>query len=164
MPRTAPSVTAAPQRLQISVFLVDASGDKRSVTLNTTNVSVTDAQINAYVDALAAITQANAYGVSVERLYVTSASRSDALVGQRNSVYDNIVTLFKNPAQINGAVNGFIPAPVPALLVGNTDTPNPSGAGYDTYTDAVEVILGSGWDDESMRYTERREKNERVIT
>lgn len=163
MPRTAPTVNNNPQRIQISFLMIDRSGDKRSVAITTTRDDVTNAEIDSLANALAALTQANLYGVSVERLYVTNPDRDDALSGARDSVYDNIVVLFKNATQLNGAVNFYIPAPISALLQNNTDIPNPNASGFSALTDAVEVILGDDWDDVSVRYTERREKNERVI-
>jgi len=163
MPVTAPLVTGTVTRLQISLRLVDRSGDLRAVSINTTNVSLTDAQIQAYVNALGALTQAAVYGVSIERLYLTNPDRDAAVRGPHDSVYDNIVTLVKNLSQINGAVSAFIPAPISGLLVDDTDTPNVGLPAYEIYTDALEVVMGAGWSDESTRFTERREKNERVI-
>lgn len=161
MPLTAPPVTDSATRLQISMRFVDRSGDLRSVAVTTFNTSVTRAQIQAMVAAYAAASQANLYSVSIEEVYDDGVDAGDALVGPANSVFDNVVLLFKSPIALKGE-NTFVPAPIPAIVPPDTDTIVLSA--LEDVTDTTEVVLGPTWDDRSVRYTERREKNERRVT
>lgn len=157
MPLTAPtSITFR----RVSMSFIDGSGDKRSVSLRVP-AGATGAQAQALATALGAASQANLYSWTLEDVHAENATTSGTGDLERDSVYDNVVMLFKNVGT-GASQNGFIPAPVPAVMLNESDTPDRDNALFEAVEEAVEAILGSGWDGVSTRYTERREINDRV--
>lgn len=156
MPLTAP--TTVTYRLA-SFGLIDQSGDQRSVSLKL-GAAVTSAEVLDIGAALGAASKANLYKIEVSDVYADAPDASEALDGERDSVYDNVVILFKSIATF-ATQNAFIPAPVDAIMLGESDDPDTSAALYTAYRDAIDTALGAGWDPISARFTERREINDR---
>lgn len=142
----------------LSIALIDGSGDKRSVSMRVRG-DITEAQALAVATALGAASQANVYEVTLGDVYAAAPDAGDALDFERDSVYENIVILFKNIAT-GQTQNAFIPAPVPATMVGETDTPDTDNALYEAFRDAVDAALPAAFEPISARYTERREIND----
>jgi len=90
----------------------------------------------------------------------SSLTASSAVADEENSVYDNIVLLAKS--NVGDSSRLFIPAPVRALFLGDSDTPNPSATELQDVIDAFEAVSISGYVVVSARYTERREINEAI--
>lgn len=158
MPRTAPTVADPPAgQRTVSVQMIDASGDIRSTSFEVTDAS-TSAQIETFVAALAAATNANIFSVKVVQNLAVPPQASSAVNAEENSVYDNVVLHAKNT--LNTSYRLFIPAPIRALFDSNTDNPSPASAQLIAVKDAWEAITNATT--LSYRYTERREKNEIV--
>lgn len=158
MPRSAPTVDGSPNLKKVSMTFVDRSNDQRSVSMYVEGAA-TAAQIEGLVAAAAAASNANIFRVEVSDVYNSPKVASQALAAEENSVYDNIVLLMKesdNPA----GMDAFLPAPKRALFVGDSDNVDNVAALYTAWRDAA-VLVGLGTlVPISVRYTERREKNE----
>ena len=155
--RTAPTVDGTPPYKSVSFRFIDSTGDKRSFSVKVPN-AVTDVDIEAAVVALQAATNASIHEVTVTQQYAGAALASNALSDVHQSVYDNVVILYKDDS-VPISQNGFIPAPLDALTDSddNVDTGN---ATYIAARDAINTILAAGYTAISTRYTERREKND----
>jgi hypothetical protein len=158
--RTAPTVDGSPSYVAASFRLIDASGDKRSFQLKLP-AAATAAQIEAVAASLAAATNASLYAVEVTEAYAGAINAGNASEVVHESVYDNIVILFKDTSGVPVSQNGFIPAPNSALVEPGDDI-DTSNALYTAFRDAVATALAGGYAAITARYTERREKNDSV--
>lgn len=156
--RTAPAVDGSPTYKQVSVTLIDESGDIRSVSLRTP-ASATDAQVQSYVSELQSATNASIFRVEVQYVYEGAMNRANATNATHPSVYDNVAVGFKSITTGNNQT-AYIPAPLDALtLVG--DSVNTTNADYVDWRDAVDTLIGGDYAPRYARFTERRESNER---
>lgn len=153
--RTAPSFTAAASRRNITLRLIDASGDLYSETLPVA-VAATAANVETWAAAYAAASNASLYGIvdSIERL--GDADPDNATVGQRNSVKDGVNSLYK-VASTGEALTTRLVAPIPAVMQGNQDIPLLSATEMSALIVAYLALL-SGFGFNSAQYTERRER------
>jgi len=158
MPRSAPTVDGTPNLKKVSMTFVDRSNDQRTVSQYIESTA-TAAQIEGLVVAAAAASNGNIFRVEVSDVYNAPKVSSQALAAEENSVFDNVVLLMKesdNPA----GMDAFLPAPVRAVFVGDSDNIDNTAALYTAWRDAA-VLVGLGTlVPISVRYTERREKNE----
>lgn len=159
MARTAPTINGTPTYLTVSFRWIDASGDVRADSLQLP-ATTTDAQIEAIVAALAAISNASLYAVVVGQQYNSVADKSDAVDAPKDSVFDNFAILAKTA--LNESRRVFLPAPEGATFVAGTDQVDPTNADIATLFAAILAPLGVTYDIVSIRYTERREINEAV--
>lgn len=160
MPRTAPDVNGTPVTRLISFRFIDAQGDTRAVSVRATPADATNAEIEALADALAAKTNAALYSVVVSEEYASVPDADDATDAVVNSARSNIVITAKNA--LGDLRQTFLPAPIEAMFISGTDTPIVDS----NYTDLFTAFLGvlpAGFEIVSVRYTERREVNERVM-
>lgn len=159
MPRTAPPVNGTPNLKRVSWAMIDASGDKRSVSMEV-DLAATDVTIEAVTAAIAAATNASIYKVTVEDVYNSIPAVSDADELEENSVFDNIVLLMKDAT--NRSQNFFLPAPKRENFVGDSDNPDPASTMLGDWRDGVNNLAFGVTSPVSLRYTERREKNQSV--
>lgn len=159
MARTAPTVNGTPTFKVVSLRYIDFSGDLRTDSIQAA-AAVTDAEIEAFAAAAAAITNADLYAVEVKSVYNAVADSSNAVNAPKDSVHDNLVLQTKTST--NQSKRGFIPAPQQALFVGGTDQIDPTNTDLATYLTALLAIAGAGYTVVGARYTERREINEQV--
>ena len=139
--------------------MLDASGDKRSVSLEV-DLAATNLTIEAVTAALALATNASIYKVTVEDVYNSVPAVSDADELEENSVFDNIVLLMKTAD--NRSQNFFLPAPKRGNFVGDSDNPDPASTLLGDWRDGVNNLAFGTSSPVSLRYTERREKNQSV--
>lgn len=174
--RTAPDVTGAITVKQLSVHYIDISGDTWSES-HLLPAASTNAQVEAYLDALQAASAASIYKVAIASVFGTDAL-ADSVNAENSdevksaSVFDKLgVTLKHNtdPEKKNKIVT--IPAPL-ALLFNRA----PAAAPYDFISDTIDgasaeltavmaaalTMFGAGWSIAWARYTEKVEVNERT--
>jgi hypothetical protein len=156
--RTAPTVDGTLTSKAVTISLIDSSGDERSVRL-VVPAAATDAQIEALVAALQAGSNASVYRVSVQSLYEGAKLASNATNAVKSSVYDNIVLLAKESAIVSQ--NNYIPAPLGAIIASG-DVVDTSNSLYTAWRDATITLLAGSYVAQSVRFTERREKNDSV--
>jgi len=75
MARTAPTVDGSGNVRNLSIRMIDVSGDKRAVAFEL-GLAVTPAEIEAFVAAYAAVTNALVYAVHDTQLYTSPAIAS----------------------------------------------------------------------------------------
>jgi len=156
MARTAPTVDGVPNERAVSFSFIDASGDERSVRI-VNDVAATNAEIEALAAALAAATNASLWRVKSEQLYIGAKQASDATNQTYPSNYDNVVINLKLSTLVTQ--QGYIPAPQ-GVMIPAGDVVDVSNALYTAVRDAYLTVVGSGYAAQSVRFTERREKNE----
>lgn len=160
--RTAPVVDGTPPFQQASYRFVDATGDIRSISIQFPP-GTTATQINAIATQLQALTNASLFEVRVNQVYGVPPDQAEALNEVHISVFDNVVVLFKD--EVNHSQDVFIPAPTTDLQPDDGDSPVTVEltALILAVTAALEQGTTSDWQAVSARYTERREKNQRVL-
>jgi len=159
--RTAPAFTAAATYRQITLQVIDASGDKDAVGF-LVPIAATAATIEAIADTYQEATQASVYGIIDSQFREGDADPDNADVDQRNSNAEGINLLFKDLATRMVAPVRVV-APVPATMQGNQDIPLLSS---DELTNLIVAVLAvkPSFDFTRAQYTERRErKNNPVI-
>lgn len=157
--RTAPAITGAPTFLEISLRWIDAVGDVRSDS-SIIDAAATDIEIEAVAADMVSGSNASLYAVRVTEVFEGAKAKSNALSAVRESAQDNIVYHAKDTGRVDR--RSFVPAPLQALFVTDTETPDES--------DAVIVAIMAAWDavwkgtfaGVSLRFTERRDINEKV--
>jgi len=168
--RTAPSLTGAATYKQISVHMIDNSGDVKSDTY-LVPIAATQAQIEAFVASLQLLTNASIYQVDVNTFY-GSAALGDASNAVDNaekstSVFDALITTWKHTDPNYSTKRLIIPAPIEALFIGAgsgsvTDTVDGSNGDLATLFGDALAMFGAGWGVQWVRYVEKKEINERV--
>ena len=157
--RTAPAVNGTPTFKTVSLKWIDASGDKRSDSLQIPTAA-TNAQVEAWAASEQAGSNASLYAVISEDHYNSAPDKSNALDESKDSVYDNLVYLAKTSANLSK--RGFLPAPIAAMFTPGTDTIDPTSTVLADIFTAFLALAGAGYSIVSARYTERREINEAV--
>lgn len=155
--RTAPTVNGTPARYRVSIGLIDASGDSRTISIDVLAADFTDAKVEALVAAQQAASQASVWNVEVSAVYAGDQDSGNADTGQRNSVYDNVALRAKN-ASTNIGYDGYVLAPATAVMLGDTDEIDPASTELQNVLTAY-LALKAGYTFRSARFTERTEKN-----
>lgn len=160
--RTAGTVDGTPPFQRVSYSFVDASEDIRSIAIQLPPGS-TAAQIEAIGAQLQLLTNASLFKIEVTASYASAPDAGNAIEELHESVFDNVAMLLKD--QVNHSQNFFVPAPILDLVPADSDTP----IGLElvalvlALTAALEQGTTDDWQAVSARYTERREKNQRVL-
>ena len=159
-PLDAPDFAGAATKRQITLSLVDASNDVITLQVDGLPIAATDAQIEAIAVAAQAASQASLYDIADKYSYKGAKLSSNAEDDQRNSIKDGINILYRNSS--DDTVTFRAVAPVPATMVGDTDSVDTSNALVVAINTAIEAAA-TGYTAESAQYTERRERggNER---
>lgn len=151
--RTAPTVDGSPTFKQVSVTVYDYTGDQRtdSYLLDADSTAI---EIEAFVAALQAITNATIWRVTVGDVYnsVGDPSNADEQVWENAS--DNVVLLAKDSG--NNAINFFIPSPVDELFLEGTEEIDPTNANLTTLLNAI-LPMKANFSFVSARFTHRRQ-------
>lgn len=158
--RTAPTVDLeAASYIHVALTYIDRSGDTRTIS-DDFDADATAAEIETLVAAAVPMSQASIFEVSVEFKFVGAAISTNAEIGQRNSVFDQIIYRAKKAAG-NLAYAWENPAPVAALMVGDTDQPvNP--AALNTALFNALGPMKAGYAFKSIRFNEKKEQNKAV--
>ena len=158
--RTAPDPSVAnPNYVRVSLGFIDAEGDLRSISM-VADAAVTNAQIQAYADAVADASNASLYSINKTEVWAGAESKGNALNEVNNSVYSNIVYHVK--ASPTSSQRGYIPAPIADVFVAGTDDPDPNDALIIAFFTATLALAGGAYTGQSLRYTERREQNDAI--
>lgn len=157
--RTAPTIDGTPDFKRISMRFVDAQGDIRSVSL-VADAAVVAATIETLVAETQVVSNGSIYEVEVVDVYSGARSTSNASDAVVNSINSNIVYHVK--ASPTSSQRGFVPAPIDAVFIAGTDTPDINDADLADWFAAVLAVVGGAYSGQSVRYTERREINDAV--
>lgn len=157
--RTAPDVTGAASFIEISLRWIDAVGDRRS-DASMIAAAATDVQIEAVAAKMVLASNASLYAIRKTSVYEGALSKGNALAAIRESVQDNIVYHAKDTARVDR--RAFVPSPLAANFVTNTETPNDGATTMTDVMTAWDAAWAGTFAGVSLRFTERREINEKV--
>lgn len=158
--RTAPTINGTPTYKQLSLSMIDFTGDLYSETFRI-DAAAAPADIEAFVVAYQDATNASVYRADVQDVYRgVSDGSNNAANDPRRSVFQGVNLLFRQPDFTSTGLR--IVAPLDALMVLNTDLVNPSAAQYVALVNAYLAIVTGTPDWESASYSERKETNTRA--
>lgn len=157
--RTAPTVDGAPTFKEISLRWIDAVGDKRS-DASIVSGAATNIQIEAVAAAMAAASNASLYAMRVVDVYEGAMSKANGDSAVRESAQDNIVYHAKDTGRVDR--RSFEPAPIQTVFVTDTETPNEANGLLIAIMSAWDAVWAGTFAGVSLRFTERREINEKV--
>lgn len=152
------TVDGTPNIRTISIRFVDATGDKRAVSFPLFS-GATDSAINAFVQEFATLTQAVIWSVEIKQVYGVVPTTAGATNDAHNSVFDNIVVLYKDGSGISTDL--FIPAPIASLILAG-DVVDVANTGFNSLTGALINAISTIGTPVTARFTERREINTTV--
>lgn len=160
--RTATTVDGTPNAKKVSLHWIDSSGEKRSDSTYF-DEAATDIEIEAYVAAAQALSNASLYKVQVSYVYEGQAQVANAAQAIFEDVAQNLVWQAKLPASAF-SLRTFIPSPVQAVTMvgGNTEEPNPASTEMLAYQTALIAALPTGYGLVGVRFTQRRDINNQV--
>lgn len=161
MPRTAPAVTGAATSALVSFSFIDANQNIVSWSLRTTVALATGANVEAVAAALGAASNASLYGVKIASEWATVPNAVNAVDAPYSSAYDNVVELFKDITS-GAAQDGFIPAPLDALMTTGTTQVDLENEEFIAFSNAVNALLPAAYVPVSARLSERRKTYKRV--
>ncbi len=153
--RTAPAITTPPNLVQLSIRLIDASGDNWSESMYVP-ATMTDLEIESLVANYQLSTQASVYQVEKSFQWSGEEDSDNADNGYRGSVAKGINLLFKDALTAQTSTPRVI-APVPAIMQGNQDIPLLVAPLTALATDLL--IANSPKTLNSIQFTGRRERN-----
>ena len=155
--RTAPTYTAIPPFRRIAISVVDSSGDRFTESFLITPLA-TDAEVEDFVSAYQAASQASVFRIENVGLFVGDEDPDNADTDQRNSVKDGINMLYRNSADLSTFTPRVV-APQPATMQGNQDIPQLIGTPLATLATATLALHAASVSLQSMQFTERRERS-----
>jgi len=153
--RTAPAFTAAANARQITLQLIDVSGDPFSVAMYVP-VAALAALIETWAAAYQAGTQASLWGIEDRLIRSGDKDNTNAEAGSRDSGADGINFLYKN-ATTRDSIDLRLIAPDPTTMEDSLDIPDLASDAISDLTLAT-VALNSGYTLETAQYTERQER------
>lgn len=154
--RTAPTVDGTPPYIHVAFRFIDASGDIRTIS-GDFDADMTVVEIEALAAALQVATQASLFGIERTEVYNGAQITGNAENDQRDSVYDQVIMRAKNPS-LNIGYSWEVPAPIPAVMVGDTDQVLTTSVPLANIMNALGAgKVGYGF--VSLRYSERKELN-----
>lgn len=151
--RTAPAFTAAATARQITLQLIDASGDEYSVNKHVA-VASTAAAIEAWAAAYADGTQASLFRIDDNQIRAGAKAAVNADAGDRSGVEQGINLSYSNGATLDGFTTRLI-APVAETMTGDTDIPIVTSDEI-VAINVAEIALSAGYTFQSAQYTTRR--------
>lgn len=157
--RTAPDITGSPTFREISLRWIDAVGDLRS-DASIVDAAATDVQIEAVAAKMVLASNASLYEVRLTDVFEGAKSKSNALAAVRESVQSNIVYHAKDSTRADR--RSFVVSPLAANFVTDTETPNDTATTMTDMMTAWDAVWGGTFNGVSLRFSERREINQKV--
>lgn len=157
--RTAPDITGSPTFKEISLRWIDAVGDLRS-DASIVDAAATDVQIEAVAAKMVLGSNASLYEVRLTEVFEGAKTKSNALAAVRESVQSNIVYHAKDTTRADR--RSFVPSPLAANFVTNTETPDDTATTMTDIMTAWDAVWAGTFSGQSLRFSERREINQKV--
>lgn len=156
MPNTVPTVDGTnPTFVRVGFSYIDANGTQDSFSVVTTAARATPAAVEAALAALSAATNASIFEVRLEQVYQGSASKLLAVEAPRESAKDVIETLVRQPSS-RMTQYVYIPAPLDALFVPDSNIPDVDNTLYDAVDLAFDLLLPADYVPISVRFAEHK--------
>jgi len=160
--RTAPAVTGALTDKIVSFHWIDTSSALRADSLHVP-VAATNAQIEAYAAALQLDSNASLYKVGMESVWAGVMDAGNAINGTKSSqVQDQLFFTAKHTSPLQIVQRGYIPAPIGANFIGDTDSLDPASTEAAAVITAFLALIGAGYSVVWARYTQTTEINEKT--
>ncbi len=157
--RTAPAITGTPTFKEISLRWIDANGNRRS-DASIVDAAATDIQVEAVAADMQAGSNASLWAVRLVEIFEGAMTKSNALAAVKESENDNIVYHSKDATRADR--RAFLPAPLESVFVSATNVPDPANALLAAIMLAWEDAWAGTFSGLSLRFSERREINEKV--
>jgi len=158
--RTAPTVSAGTiSYILFSVHFIDASGDKRSISIEAA-ADTTYAEFEAYALDLQTVSNASIWRIDRSEVFDSNPLASSADPAEENSVSDNVVILQRDSITFESQ-QFYIPAPIRGLFVGDTDNIDVTDTDFVDHLTKIHNLLATTYAAVSVRYTERRAQNQK---
>lgn len=156
--RTAPTVNGTPQFKIVSLTWYDWTGEQRTDSYQF-DAGSTVAQIEAFVAAEQALSNATLWRVQVRDTYNSVGDPGNALEEVWEEVSSNLVFLAKDA--MNNAMDVFVPSPINDAFIENTENIDPTYAAIATLLASI-LAMKSGYSIVSGRFTSRRDIGTKV--
>jgi len=156
--RTAPAVTAEPDYILVSLVWYDWTGDQRTDTYQF-DAGATDIQIEAFAAAQQALSNATLWRITRSEVFNSDGDSANALEEVWENAKDNLVFLMKDI--LNNSMDIFVPAPINAAFIEQTETIDPTNADIVALLTA-SVAMRTGYAVKSGRFTHRRQIGTKV--
>lgn len=153
--RTAPLMTAAATSRSITLHLIDVSNDLWAEQLPVP-VAASAANIETWIAAYVAASNASLYGVSDNQDRMGDADPDNAVAAFRGAVENGINLLFKNPATKDTIPTRLV-APIAGVMQGNQDIPLLSADEMSALI-LAEIALNPTYGFNKGQYTVRKER------
>lgn len=155
--KTALPMTGTATRRAVTLYMIDASGDKWSQKLIVA-FGATLAAINAWIVFYQAVSQASVYAVTDEWLWAGAEDVAQAMAGPRFGKENGV-----NLGFLNGDTRDYfglrLIAPIEDVMSGNADIPLPGQADMALLITNTETLLApAGYVFKSAQYTTRKER------
>ena len=151
--RTAPTVDGSPTFKKLSITLYDYTGEQRTDSYKI-DADSTAVEIEAFVDALQAVTNGTIWRVVVGEVYNSVGDPSNALEDVWEESTANLVLLAKDTN--DNSENFFIPAPINAMFNEGTEDIDPTDVALGAVLSAI-LPMKAGFSFVSARFTSRRD-------
>lgn len=155
--RTAGTVDGAGQYTKVSISFLAAGETKPRSESYLVSASASDAEIEAFVAAVQALTTASICRVGVEKVYTGAALLANATTTGRTSFEDKVVISALNIA-VNNRRYVNIPAPDVALVPLDSEIPITGLTAFGTLITAYDDIKAN-YDADRVFFSERQETN-----
>lgn len=159
--RTAPPVDGLNPFKSVQLRWIDWTGDKRSDTYLFPTALATDIAVEAFVAAMQAGSNASLYEIKVGAVYSSVEDSGNALEEVWENATDNLVLQAKQPAG-GQSVRDYIPSPVNAMFIENTDVIDPASGVLVAILTAWTALLDPTYEVVGARFTSRRQINSQV--
>lgn len=157
--RTAPTVDGTPLYKVVSLTWYDYTGEQRTDSYQV-DADSTAAEIEAFVAAMQAMSNATLWRVQVSDSYNSVGDSSNAVEEVWEEASANLVFLAKTA--LNDSQNIFVPAPINAAFVEGTEELDPTYAPLATLL-AAWLAMKTNYSVVSGRFTSRRDIGTKVI-
>lgn len=151
--RTAPTIDGTATFITVSVTLYDYTGEQRTDSYRL-DADSSNAEIEAFVAALQAVTNGTIWRVRVGYVYNSVGDSTNALEAVWEEASSNVVLLAKDAEE--NAIDFYIPAPINAMFVEGTEQIDPTNAALATLLAAI-LPMKATFSFVSARFTSRRD-------
>ena len=159
--RTAPAVDGTNAFKTVQLRWIDWTGDKRSDTYVFPTTLATNTAVETFAAAMQAGSNASLYEIKVSDAYSSVEDSGNAVEQVWENVSDNLVLQAKQPLGGN-SVRDYVPSPVSAMFIENTDVIDPTSAELVAILSAWTALLAANYEVVGARFTSRRQINSQV--
>lgn len=155
--KTAPALTGTATQRAITMYMIDASGDKWTQRLIVA-IGATAAAINAWINFYQAVTQASIYAVTDELLWAGAEDVANAQNGARSG-RENGINLGFLDASTRVLTSLRVIAPVETVMQDATDIPVIGDAAMQSLITNTETLISPSVFTVGQYTTRRERKN-----